>query len=157
MKILIIFRYEVKITPWLQKNPPVPKRLLPPGWNHVITMRHIQEDQVTKFCLPTLTGFASLSFTDFFWQDLLSKLHPLGGGRWCISLNKSCEKKLVKLREAKPIDIERQSFGWTISTIGCTVITCFPPWANTLRMVASQSNIACRKKHSISHDKTSRG
>ena len=51
-------------------------------------------------------------FSQFFWPRALPGLNFFSAAppRGCISLNKSCEKKLVKLREAKPIHIERQFF-----------------------------------------------
>ena len=81
-----MFRYEVNIAPGAQKHLSVPIRLLPPGRNHAITMRHIQEDQVTKLYPSASVGLASRRFTNFFSQDLLSKLHPLGGGAHRASL-----------------------------------------------------------------------
>ena len=77
-----MFRYEVNIAPGAQKHSPDPTGLLLPGQNHAITKHHIQEDQVTKLYLSASVGLASRRFTNFFSQDLLSKLHPLGGGRF---------------------------------------------------------------------------
>ena len=71
LEVLGMFCYEVNTAPGEQKHPPVPTGLLLPGQNHAITMRHIQEDQVTKFYLSTSAGLASRSFTNFFSQDLL--------------------------------------------------------------------------------------
>ena len=107
-------------------------RVFAHGGKHVITVHPMVEIVQPKDCLSISIGLASRSFTNFFSQDLFSEMHHLPPPRGCSLLNKSCQKKSVKLSEAKPVKVGRQNFVTWSSCIWRMVITWFHPGGSSL-------------------------